>query len=285
MTLLQPPKKTTAGCYYLALTTPASSPEIRWAAGTWIAPQDAVWQTWADQQRKELLGEMLSHGNWFSRPPRHDILDPLFTPWLSRKMDGSLTLACRTPQTPGAEGSSGSAIWQLDGLLMSSTAIDPVWSIHTVTPDDNLDQISLFGDGETVDGEVDTDAAVAAVVSAAAADDSETREIQIEEIADAPDSGAPPLVLRTREWETRKFLAKERVREARLKAQIAEHMAAKEEQRFYNLFGDLEDGESRFSDYDLSDAESNGGRSVDLEELEQEGGAGAGAGQDRIRHV
>lgn len=263
---LQPPKKSTAG-YYLALTAPVAAPELRWAAGAWMVPQDDSWRTWADERRKELLGEMLGHGNWFSRPPRHDILDPLFTPWISRKMDGSLVFACRTPDLPGDAESSGRAIWQLDGLLMSPTAISPVWSLTDVIPDETLDQISLFGDGDTVDETpVATD---------------ETREIHIEEIPDAP---GPPLVLRSREWETRKFLAKERVREARLKAQIAAHMAIKEEQRYYNLFGDLEDEESRFSDYDLSDAEGEGPASEEeLEDLESVGvGAGAGAGANSL---
>jgi len=269
---LLPPKKTTAG-YYLALTAPVAAPELRWTAGAWIVPQDDIWRAWADERRKELLGEMLSHGSWFSRPPRHDILDPLFTPWISRKMGGELVFACRTPELPGGEGDSGRAIWQLDGLLMTPTAINPVWSLTDVIPDEKLDQISLFGDGETVDEGPE-----------------DTREIQLEEIPDAPVSSGPPLVLRSREWETRKFLAKERVREARLKAQIAAHMAIKEEQRFYNLFGDLDDGESRFSDYDLSDADGDGGGSISEEELEDLGGAGAGAGagaadQDKIRHV
>jgi hypothetical protein len=268
---LQPPKKTSAG-YYLALNTSVAAPELRWASGVWVADvsQDAAWISWADAQRNELLGEMLSHGNWFSRPPRRDILEPLFTPWMSRKMDGKLVFACRTPDIPGEEGSSGRATWQLDGLLMTPTAIHPVWSLVSVALDETLDQISLFGDGDTVDEELP-----------------ETREIQLEEIPDAPSAGGPPLVLRSREWETRKFLAKERVREARLKAQIAAHMAIKEEQRFYNLFGDLDDRESRFSDYDLSDVGDGG--SISEEELEDFGvatGAGAGAGGgDKIRHV
>jgi hypothetical protein len=42
------------------------------------------------------------------------------------------------------------------------------------------------------------------------------------------------------------------VREARLKAQIAVRMARSEEARFFRIFGDLEDAESNFSDYDLS---------------------------------
>jgi hypothetical protein len=114
-----------------------------------------------------------------------------------------------------------------------------------VVLDPQQDTISLFGDGdsdiddgdgETVDG------------------GGETREIQLDDLEDAPATAAP-MRIRTREWEARKFMAKERVRETRLKAQIAAHLAHKEESRYYAQFGDLEDGESHFSEYDLTDDE------------------------------
>ena len=246
---LQPPKRTAAG-YFLALQPPVQSPSIRWTTtGTWDLSGDVsgTWRSWADSQRLTLLGELLSHGSWFSRPPRRDLLDPLFSPWVSH----SATLSCQGPRIPGsADESSGTAIWQLDGLLMTGSSIDPVWSIASATPDESLDRISLFG-GDSDDG----------------ASSVGLREIQIEEIEDAPAS--PPAQIRSREWEARKFLAKERVREARLKAQIARHMAAKEEARYYRLFGELDDGESHFSEYDLSDTDSDAeGDSSDSEEVE-----------------
>jgi hypothetical protein len=240
---LQPPKRTAAG-YFLALQPPVQTPAIRWTtAGTWDLSGDVggAWRTWADGQRNTLLGELLSHGTWFSRAPRRDVLEPLFSPWVSV----SATLTCRGPAIPGsgsgADESSGSAVWQLDGLLMTGTSIDPVWSVASATPDESLDRISLFG-GDSDDGASSVGGGL--------------REIQLDEIEDAPAS--PPAKIRSREWEARKFLAKERVREARLKAQIARHLAAKEEERYYRLFGELDDGESHFSDYDLSDAESDG---------------------------
>lgn len=245
---LQPPKRTAAG-FFVTAAPPIETPEIRWTtAGLWADLSGEVataWMSWADSQRNSLLGELLGHGNWFSRPPRRDILEPLFSPWISRSMAGAVGFACKLPGVPGAPGeSSGRATWQLEGLLMSGTGIDPVWSVSRSTPDESLDRISLFGDGDDSEGE----------------DVSESlREIQLEEIEDAPALGGPPAQIRSREWEARKFLAKERVREARLKSQIARHMAAKEEDRFYRQYGDLEDAESRFSDYDLSDTDSEGG--------------------------
>ena len=67
---------------------------------------------------------------------------------------------------------------------------------------------------------------------------------------------ATPTKLKIREWEARKFIGKERVREARLKAQIARKIAKKEESRYYEQFGDPDDDESRMSVFDLTDSES-----------------------------
>lgn len=254
---LQPPKRTAAG-FFLALTPPTESPELRWTStGTWSTDLSgetaAGWMTWADGQRAVLLGELLSHGAWFSRPPRRDILDPLFSPWVTRAMNGTIRLSCKAPAIPGAgDGSSGRATWRLEGLLMSSTSIDPVWSVGTAVPDESLDRISLFGGGGD-ESEAEDDGRLSV--------GSGLREIQIDDIENAPETGgvaAPPAQIRSREWEARKFLAKERVREARLKAQIARHLAAKEEERYYRQFGDLDDGESHFSDYDLSDTDTEG---------------------------
>jgi len=144
------------------------------------------------------------------------------------------------PVVPGAR--TGRAEWALEGLLMSSTAVKPVWAIHTQTADPEADTISLFGDGETV---ADSDS-----------EKEDTREIQFEDIEEGPPATAPTRI-RNREWEARKFMAKERVREARLKAQIADRLALKEERRFYTQFGDLDDGESHFSEYDLTDDETS----------------------------
>jgi hypothetical protein len=304
---LQPPKKTAAG-YYLALQPPVTAPETTWSKdGYWIPPakdaSDNQWLPWAETHRSSLLGELLSHGNWFSRPPRRDILEPIFTPWVSRTMGGDWVFASKVPDVPGPSGVGGTAVWQLEGLLMTPLAIEPVWTLLDVRPNEDLDRISLFGDVETVDGDNEDSGdetvfkrisvvppnEAQPAIAAALEDGGETREIQIDEIAEAPDDG-PKFRIRSREWETRKFLAKERVREARLKAQIARRLADREETRFYAQFGELDDGESHFSDYDLSDAESEGGHGGDvweddLEFSESAPPAKASGGSTTIQHV
>jgi hypothetical protein len=222
---LQAPKKQTGGGYLLNLNPPIQSPKLKWSSA-WIPTTE--WLTWADQQRNQLLGELLSHGNWFSRPPRHDVIDPLFSPWIGKNMRGELQIFCTLPVVQ-----PGTASLILTGLTMTATAITPMWSVEDFVPDPEEDKISLFG------GEED--------------DDDEGREIQIEDIAT---SQAAPTHIRNREWEAKKFLAKERVRETRLKAQVAEHIARKEESRFIATYGELDDNESNFSEYDLSESES-----------------------------
>lgn len=226
---LQAPKRLAAGGgYSLTLNPPVQSPTLKTTGSAWI-PTDE-WAAWADNQRKQLLGELMSHGNWFSRPPRHDVIDPLFAPWVGKNMKGDLQFFGALPPMTGP----GSANLSLQGLTMTTTAISPVWAADDFVPDPEDDKISLFGDE---------------------GDDGETREIQIDDIEPVSPAAAaaPTFHIRNREWEAKKFLAKERVREARLKAQVAEHIARKEESRFYSIYGDLEDGESNFSEYDLSE--------------------------------
>lgn len=232
---LQPPKKSVgSSSYLLTLTPPEQSPRLVYDGTKWQLTEE--WSLWAADQRKRLIGELLSHGNWFSRPPRHDIIDPLFAPWSGKRTAADPPeFFCKVPDLPD---SSGSASWRLDGLTMSTTAIAPLWSLHDFQAEPEQDTISLFGDGETADE---------------AEEDENTREIQLEEIDTVSPVSGPPTQLRDRNWETKKFMAKERVREARLKAQIADRIAAKEESRFYAAYGDLSDSESHFSEYDLTD--------------------------------
>jgi len=221
---LQPPKRTPEG-FYMAIVPPLSSPPVQWNAvsSAWECSSEVI--SWCATQRTTLLGELISHGNWFSRPPRREMLETLFAPWIQ---GGLFVVECPTPVAPGA---IISAIWSFDGILMSSKVISPVWSILSVQEESapHSDMISLF-------------------------DEAEGREIQFEEIE--TEKQTAPTKLKSREWEARKFIGKERVREARLKAQIARKIAKKEESRYYEQFGDPDDDESRMSVFDLTESES-----------------------------
>ena len=237
---IQPPKKNPAnGHYVLAVNPPVSAPRLVSDGSKWnLTPE---WSEWASAQRSQLIGELLGHATWFSRPPRRDVLEPLFAPWSGKKTaQGPEEFFCKTPDVSGP----GSATWSLTALTMTATAITPVWSVKDFQEAPEQDTISLFGDGDTVDGSDGSEG-------------EETKEILFEDIETASPATGEPTRIRNRDWEARKFLAKERVREARLKAQIADHMTAKEESRFYKTYGELSDNESHFSDYDLTDDESD----------------------------
>jgi hypothetical protein len=226
---LQGPKKQAGGGYLLALDPPISSPSLKWSE-SWT-PTDE-WAAWAEEHRKQLLGELLSHGNWFSRPPRRDLIETIFAPWIGKNMKGELQFFGALPTVPVP----GTASLTLQGLTMSAAAIAPVWTVENFTPDPEEDRISLFGEEDGED------------------EGPETREIEFAEIEiSSPVTKGAPMQIRNREWEAKKFLAKERVREARLKAQVAEHIARKEESRFLTTYGELDDNESNFSEYDLSE--------------------------------
>jgi len=242
---LQAPKKSAAG-FFLALTPVALSPRLQWdASGHWTVTSE--WSIWAARQRSALLETLLSNPKWFSKPPRREILEPLFHTWDGKSMQGDPLFLCPPPEAP-EPGTTGSAAWQLEGLVLSSKAITPVWTLSQIAQDEIVEAISLFDDGVTVDSDLE---------EAEAEDESQSREIQLEEVGYSPEPAAPTRI-RSREWETKKFMAKERVREARMKAQIAVRMAESEETRFFRIFGDLDDAESNFSDYDISPSSSDG---------------------------
>ena len=152
--------------YLLALTPPEQGPRLVYDGSGWALTEE--WAAWASQERNKLIGELLSHGNWFSRPPRHDIIDPLFTPWSGKKTARDAPeFFCKTPEGSDEIG-PGTAAWRLEGLTMSTTAILPLWSIQDFQANPEQDTISLFGDGETANGSDD--------------DDENTREIRLDDI-------------------------------------------------------------------------------------------------------
>jgi hypothetical protein len=155
MALLSAPKKTAAG-YYLAMTQPVPAPEVTYTdEGVWETTTE--WDTWATDLRTRLLDTLLTHPTWFSRTPRREVLDPLFGPWSGRTMQGALQFFCKLPNVPGTKGHGGTVVLQLDGLLMNATEIVPIFSVASFTESKHEDQISLFGDGETVVGDEEDD--------------------------------------------------------------------------------------------------------------------------------
>lgn len=218
----------------LKLLSPIKTPQIRYEKTNWIP--SAEMNEWSENIRERLIGELLSHGNWFTRPPRREIISSLFKPFVGRSMDKSLTFST-SARLFKQDCVYGSGNWLLTELLMTSSGITPVWDVVDFVSDPEDDKISIFGDIET----------------------SDEKEITFDEIPSLDTPNEEPTVIRSKDWELKKFAAKERVREARLKAQIAERISQKEEEKYIKRFGELDEDESQFSEYDLTDDEGYGG--------------------------
>lgn len=251
--LLTRPHKTTAG--YILATADLSantSPPLRFtisATTSWCLTPE--WSRWAEEKRLALIEELVSNPRWFTRAPSRDIVETLFTPWTGTTMRGESEIFCEGPAVSpvvdvsgsGSESgpTTGTASWSLVEIVLTSTSITPRWKLTslewtpTAAADADSDCISIFGHGS----------------------DTEDKEIRFEDIEEAaPEPGTEvPTRLRARNWDIHKSAAKQRVREARLKSQIASRIAEKEEMRFFRKYGDIEDGESRFSEYDSTDDE------------------------------
>ena len=219
--------------YSTESVSPLHSPTIQCSNGKWCPTPE--WNKWAETTRESLIGEIMSHPNWFTKPPKRDTIETLFSPWCGKNMKSELQIFCKTPET--ALSVSGSAPWSLRGLFLTATVIYPDWNLCELT--DEIDTISLFGDS---DG------------GASISDDEKEIHIAVIQSANQSDNVLPTRI-RNRVWDENRFMAKERVREMRLKAQIADRIVAKEESRFIRIYGNLNDTESQFSDYDLTDNE------------------------------
>lgn len=232
--MLRDPKPQEGKVHLFSLISPVKSPRANFN-GSWTPTVE--WREWSDKKRAELLGELLSHGSWFKGTPRRDVLESLFPPWVGVSMSGALQFSCVAP-SPEKE-MNGSGAWELQAITISSSGIKPVWKLVDFTPEPEDDKVSLFGDALTAEG---------------SDSDGEDREIRIEDIPEATESGGITRI-RNRSWNAQRYAAKASVREAYLKMRIAEVLAQKEEARFIKHFGPLNDDESQFSDYDLTDGE------------------------------
>jgi len=221
---LSDPEKSQGG--FLVKVTQKAPFVTQWEDGKWSNQEDLT-KTIKDLQNQVLQMLYEKRSSWFSSPPTKSILTKLMTGW-------DLTSLAKPPDAKKDLTGSQS----LSAVHISAQGIHPrfvasVWNEApkismpwSVTDEDELEEV----------------------------DDS--REINI-------DVDTSPVHLNNhedRDYLDRKFAAKERVKEARLKAHVAKKMAQRELRFFYENFN-LEDNESTFSDYDLTDDETEGGES------------------------
>lgn len=159
--------------------------------------------------------------SWFTQSPTRQALQRLASGWTAIDLP--------VPQ--------GSMIGDVDAILESvfidSQGIKPKWKIVYTPRTENRIHLPPGSN-----------------------DDDDCRDVQVTEIPEDNDQPIRILSPEEREYYEQKFASKERVKEARLKAQLARRQAEDEMQNFFENY-EVEDGESTFSDYDLSDSESN----------------------------
>lgn len=224
--------------YKLTFSEPLETSELEYDGTSWKVTQE--WMKETDSLRGTLVTILYnSRASLFKTSPSQKILENLLLPLSVVNEKGTLDLVCQLP-SPGQTAGKGKPV--ITGLLIKKAGITPLWTVRTYSENTPVVEFDWNEDGS-------------------ATTETELREITLIESEDA--NADAPLRLNTdEEYNARKFAAKERVKEARLKAILARRAAEVETTRYYNDFTTGEN-ESTFSEYDISD--------FDEEEEESEG--------------
>lgn len=225
MKLLAPER--TAEGYKLGFSESAITPELSFDGTNWIVSTE--WMRATDALRLRVLGLLFEARNsLFKTSPSQKTLELLLTPWVVIDVSGTYTIKCQLPLPESQK--NGKGVLGLVGVLIKRDVILPLWAIQMYT--ENTPVVDFDWD-ET-------------------SPDTELREVTLFE-SESTSDGAQVIHLQTdEEYTTRKFVAKERVKEARLKAILARRAAEVETNRYFNEFS-FADNESTFSEYDISD--------------------------------
>ena len=227
---LSEPEKSASG--FLVKISHKQALVTKWEGGKWKNDEELLAIIMeARRQITELLYE--KRNSWFSSTPTKTQLTKLMKGWDTK------SLAAVPDVSKAYTGNQA-----LVALIITAECIMPRWVCSVWQPEE-VSKISMPWAQGSADDELEE------------IDDS--REINI-------DVDSAPVKLNhheDRNYLDRKFAAKERVKEARLKAQVAKRMAQRELHFFFENFT-LDDNESTFSDYDLTDNE------YDEEEEEEE---------------
>jgi hypothetical protein len=221
---LSEPEKSASGFLIRISQKPALV--TKWDGGKWKNDEELL--SVIMEARRQIMDMLFDKRNsWFSSAPTKAQLNKLMKGWDTKSL-------AAVPDT--SKNYTGNQ--SLAAILISGDGIFPRW-VSSVWQPEELAKISMpwtSGSGEEDELEEIDD----------------SREINI-------DTDSAPVRLNhheDRDFLDRKFAAKERVKEARLKAQVAKRMAQRELHFFFENFT-LDDDESTFSDYDLTDNEED----------------------------
>jgi hypothetical protein len=229
---LNDPEKSAQGFVIKASMKPSF--QTKWDNNNWKNEEELV-AILLEVQKQVLATLFEKRTTWFATPPSKSQLQKLCNGWDIKNL-----------ATPPDVKKSFTGSQLLGSILISQNGISPRW-ISTVW--EEVAKISMpWMSAEEGDELLEVD---------------DSREINI-------DVEGGPVTLKPHEdrnYRDRKFAAKERVKEARLKAQVAKRQAQRELRFFFDNFT-LDDNESSFSDYDLTDNESESEYEYDDEEEE-----------------
>lgn len=205
------------------------TPTLSYSSDKKMWELSSSWMSDTDKIRTDVLNKLYDNrALYFKTSPTLNTLDTLFTPWVVVNESGELTFKSELPLPESDKDGNGTIA--LLGIYIKKTGITPLWAIKEFT------EITPVVDFEWSESK-----------------DEEFREVTLIESELTSENNNDTLKLTTdEEYTTRKFAAKERVKEARLKAILARRAAEVETDRYYADFA-LNDNESSFSEYDISD--------------------------------
>ena len=224
---LQAPIRTPEG-FKIALENPEEASLLTFDGSNWLV--DTEWLRATDSLRTKLLGLLYeSRNTLFKISPTMKMLETLLTPWVLIDVSGNMNFNCDLPIPLSQKDGKGTL--ELTEILIKQSGITPRWNVKSYY--ENTPVVDFEWANENIE--------------------SDFREITLIDSEVPTENSEIPLQLYTdEEYNARKFAAKERVKEARLKAILSRRSAEVETQRFYNDFS-LNDEESTFSEYDISD--------------------------------
>jgi hypothetical protein len=221
----------------LTFSEPLDTPELAFDGSSWVISQE--WMRVTDALRVKVITLLYnSRNSLFKNSPSQKTLENLLTPWTIITESGDLQFNCDLPKPESTKDGKGKIV--VNGLTIRQSGITPNWVIISYTENTPVVEFNWTDDSETVP-----------------ALESELREITLIESEVPSEETTDTLRLNTdEEYNARKFAAKERVKEARLKAILARRAAEVETNRYYNDFTNG-DNESTFSEYDISEYEED----------------------------
>jgi len=218
--------------YKLTFSSPFETPDLLYDGVNWQLTTE--WIRATDSLRARIISILYnSRTSLFKNSPSQKTLENLLLPWVIINNTGEMLFNCKLPLPESTKEGTGKIV--VNGITIRQTGITPNWLIAEYV---EITPVVEFDWNE---------------VPASSLPETEFREITLIESEVPSEDTTDTLRLNTdEEYNTRKFAAKERVKEARLKAILARRAAEVETNRYYSDFS-IADNESTFSEYDISD--------------------------------